>query len=126
MDYVVFVAEFGCGRGGGFRLGENGIAAAPGVGIEHKELAGVSASVAQKLEAVGFGAGKSLFVAKNDSGGVILELAGADETTASEAIVGARHRVFLRVAIKVRSGILHDDVVADPVVQVGGRAGVDV
>src|SRR6266436_9233193 len=82
--------------------------------------------MAKKFEPIGFWAGKSLLVAKNDTGGIIFELAHADEAAARATLVRARHKVLLRAAVKRRSRILRNNVVVDPIFQCGSRARVNV
>ena len=94
VNDIVFVAH---GRRGrlGFGLGKDGVDAAVVVGVKHEKLAGVGASVAKELETVGLGAGERVLVPKNNTGGVIFKLAGADETAADAQRVGAGDGVFL-------------------------------
>ena len=84
------------------------------IGVEHEELAGVSAGVAQKFEAIGLGAGERVLVAEDDACGIVFEFAGANEAAASALLAGSGHGVFLRIGVERRDGILHDDVFADP------------
>jgi len=67
-----------------------------------------------------------LLVAKNNAGGIILELAGADKAAARAALVSAGNGVFLSVCVERIGGILHHNVIADPVLQRGGRSRVNV
>src|SRR4029077_15661923 len=126
MHHIVFVAHFGDGRGGGFDFAKDLVDAAFGVGIEHEELAGVGARVAQELEAVGLGTGERLLVTEDDAGGIVFELAGADEAAARALLAAAGHGVFLGVGVKRGRGILRDDIVANPMFERVGVAGVDV
>src|SRR6266571_2569494 len=82
--------------------------------------------MAEELEAVGLGPGKGLFVAKDDAGGIFLELACADEAAAGAALFGAGYGVFLEISVEGRSGILLDDVAANPVFEGSGCAGIHV
>jgi hypothetical protein len=122
---AVFVFYGGDGRDS-FGVGEDGVDAALGIAVEHEELAGVRARVAQELEAVGFGAGERVFVTEDDASGIFLEFAGADEAAADAALVGAGNRVFLGVGVEAVGVILLDDGGVDPGLQRGFRAGVHV
>ena len=126
VNDIVLIAHFGCGMGAGFDLGENFVDAFLVVGIEKEKLAGVGLGVAQKFEAVGFGTGESVFVAENDACGIFLELAGADEAAAGAALAGAGHSVFLGVGVKSGERILDNDAFANPVLNSGGSAEIDV
>src|SRR5690349_23697974 len=113
MDDAVFVGKLGGGSRGGFGFGENSVHALLRVGIEHEELAGVQASVAKEFEAVGFRAGESVFVAEDDSRGIVFELAGADEAAASALFGSAGDGELLGVSVKSGSGVLEEDAVAN-------------
>src|ERR1041384_352262 len=125
MDDAILVAKFGVRRRG-FRLGEKFIHAPLGIGIEHEELAGMCLRVAKELEAVGFGAGKRLFVAEDDTGGIFFELARANKTATSAALFGAGHGVFLGVSVKRGHRILLQSAVAHPVGESSTGTGVDI
>ena len=126
MDDAVFVGEFGGGRRGGFGFGENSVHAFLRVGIEHEELAGMQTSVAEEFEAVGFGAGESVFVAEDDAGGIVFELTGADEAAARAFFGGTGDGELLGVGVESGCGILEEDAVANPLFDFGGGARVDV
>src|SRR5262252_526220 len=113
MGDAILVAHFGGSRVFGF--GEDFIHAPLRIGIEHEKLASVRLRVAEKLKTVGFGAGESLFVAKDNAGGIVFEMTGADEAATRAALPCAGHGVFLRISVERRSGILLDDAVANPV-----------
>src|ERR1700720_4491875 len=115
MHYAVFVAQFGGRRRSGLRFGEKRVYAALRVRVQHEKLAGVGACVAKQFEAIGLRAGKCLLVTKNDSGGIILELARADKSPARASFVCAGNGVLLRVSVKGRGRVLHDDVVVSPI-----------
>ncbi len=82
--------------------------------------------VAEEFEAVGLGAGERVLVAEDDAGGILLELAGTDEAAARESLLRSRHGVLLRVGVEAGARVWDDDLFADPALQSGGRAGVDV
>src|SRR6266852_1053019 len=84
------------------------------------------AYMAKEFQAIRFWTGKSLFVAKNNTGRIILELARADKAAAHAALFGAWNGVLLSVAVKRKGRVLHDNVVADPIFQCGSRPRVDV
>src|SRR5262249_20280976 len=125
MGDAILVAQFG-GWSRFFRFGEDFICAPLRIGIEHKKLAGVRLCVAEKLETVSLGAGESLFVAEDDSRGIVFQMAGADEAATRAAFLRAGHGVFLRVGVERWSGILVDDAVASPVFETCGGARVDI
>src|SRR5215469_5872259 len=124
MGDAILVAHFGGRRVFGF--GEDFIHAPLRIGIEHKKLAGVGLRVAEKLKTVGFGPGESLFVAKDNAGGIVFEMACSDEAATRATLFRAGHRVFLRISVEGRSGILLDDAVANPVFEACGGAGVNI
>src|SRR5262249_44010470 len=97
-----------------------------GIGVEHEELAGVQARVAQQFQPIGLGTGKRVLVAKHDSGGIVLKLPSADAAAACAPLMRTRNREFLRVVIEGRRGVLQQDRVANPLCNLGGRARVDV
>jgi hypothetical protein len=113
-------------RSGGLGGFEDCVDALPGIRVEHEELAGMCARVAKEFEAVRLGTGESVLVPENDSSGVVLEFACADETAASELQSRSGDSVFLGVGIKGRDRILYDDAFADPALQRGCGAGVNV
>src|SRR5256885_1145162 len=126
MGDAVFVAEFDFRRGSRFGFTENGIDALLRVGIQHEELTSMRAGVTKKLEPVGFWAGQGVLVPEHDAGGIVLQLAGPDETAASAAFAGAWDGVFLGIGVEGGRGILDDNVTADPLLQRGGGASIDV
>src|SRR5689334_7767664 len=99
VGYAVLITKFGF-RGTCLRFGKNLVHAALGIGIEHKKLVGVRLHVAEKFEAIGFGAGERLFVAEDDASGIILEVARADEAATRAALVRAGSCVFLGVGVE--------------------------
>ena len=126
VDYPVFVGEFGDWRSGGGEFVEELVDGELRVGIEHEELTGVGVRVAEQFETVGFGARKGVFVTEDDAGGIVFEMADADEATAGAAETGAGDGEFLGVGVEGGRGVLLDDVLGDPGVEAGGGAGVDV
>ena len=126
VDDAIFVSELGGGSGGGFGFCEDRIYAFLRIGIQHEELAGMGASVAEEFKAVGFGAGECKFVTEDNAGGIFLETSSADEAAASALFSCAGDGELLGVSVKGGSGILGDDVVANPFVNFCGGAGVDV
>src|SRR5437867_3238075 len=125
MDDAIFVAKLGVRRRG-FGLDEKFIHAPLGITIEHEELAGMCLRVAKELEAVGFGAGKRLFVAEDDTGGILFELAGANKTVTSATLFGSGYGVFLGVSVKRGRRILLQSAVAHPVGESRSGTGVDI
>src|SRR6267154_6698817 len=106
MHDAVFVAQYRGGRRGGFCLGEYRVDMALRVRIKHEKLASVRARVAKEFQAIGFRPGERLLVAKNNAGGIILELSGAYEAAARPALIAAGDGVFLCVCVKRIGGVL--------------------
>ena len=65
-------------------------------------------------------------MAMHDAGGIILHLADADEALAHSPLAGIGHLEFLEVGVEAGRGVLRQNAVANPIVQMLGRAGVDV
>src|SRR5712671_4002389 len=106
MHDAVFVAQFRDGRRGGFCLGEYRVDTALSVRIEHEQLTSVRTRLTKEFQAIGFRARERLLVAKNNAGGIILELSGAYEAAARAVLVAAGNRVFLSVCVERIGGIL--------------------
>src|SRR6185437_3470028 len=69
---------------------------------------------------------EGMLVPENDAGGIVLEFACAYETAASELQAGSGDGVFLRVGVEGKDRILNDDAFADPALERGRGASVDV
>ena len=78
MNDSIFVGDRDIGLCGS---GEQGFDLA-GVLVKHKNLAKVGAGGAEQVEAIGFRLGEGLFVAEDDTGGIILNAAEGDEAAA--------------------------------------------
>src|SRR5258708_39842721 len=89
VNYSVFIGEFGNRSSGGLRFVENFFYALMRVGIQHKKLARVRASVAKQFEAIGLWTRESMFVAENEAGGIFLEPACANDTAAGARLGNA-------------------------------------
>src|SRR6202795_1288761 len=74
--------------------------------VEHEELAGLRAGVAEKLDAVRLGSRKRTLVGENDVCGVILNAAQGDESDPCAARPGAGDGGVLRVDVDTRRGVL--------------------
>ena len=72
------------------------------------------ARVAEQFEAVDLGPGECLFVAEDDTSGVVFDTAQGDETLAGAALGAARHGVLLQINIDAGRGIAEQDAVANP------------
>lgn len=125
VDDAVFIAKLGI-RSRRFRLGEDFIDAPPRIGVEHEELAGMRLRVAKQFQAVGFGTGKGLLVAKNHAGGIFFEPAGADKAVSDAALFRPGDRVLLRVSVEPRRRILPQNATGNPVREYPGGASVHV
>src|SRR5579862_6431092 len=126
MHDVVFIAQQHFGGGRALNVRQNSIDTLLRVGVQHKELARVRAGVAKEFKAIGFGTGERVLVAEDDTGGVVLKLAGADETATRALLARSGNSVLLGVSVKRWGGILFDDVFADPTFERGSGAGIDV
>src|ERR1700746_3231367 len=126
VNHAIFVGEFGHGSGGRLRFVENFFDALLWVGIQHKKLAGVRASVAKQFEAVGLWARECVFMAENDAGGIFFKPAYANKAAARAPFGSAGNGEFLRVGIESGRWILDDDVIANPLVHFGRSAAVDI
>src|SRR5882724_9347153 len=115
VHHPVFIAHFRGRRGGRFGLRQNSINASLRIGIQHEELPGMHFRVPQQLQAVRFRPGKRVFVPEDYPRGIFFQFSRADEAAARAAFFRSRHHIFLRVRIKRRSGILHDNMVANPI-----------
>src|SRR5205085_23252 len=125
MDDAVFIAELGF-RNGRFGLDENFIDAPLRIGVKHEELAGVGLRVAKKFEAVSLRPGKSLFVAEDHAGGIIFELACANEAASRAALFRAWDGIFLGISVERWRGILPHDAVRHPSGECGSGTRIDV
>src|SRR5712671_1855162 len=99
MHDAVFVAQFRGGGRRGFCLGKYRVDAALRVRIKHEKLTSVRARLTKEFQTIGFRARERLLVAKNNAGGIILELSGTYEAAARAALVAAGNRVFLCVCV---------------------------
>ena len=138
VDDVVFVGDGEVGRGGvwsdhaadGF-AGTAGsedelFGGKGGVGVEHVDLLAVGAGGLEEGEAIGFVLGEGLLVAVDDLVGVVVEVAEGDEAAAFADFGCAGDGVGLGVAVDGGLGLFGEDVVATPLVEGLGGAGVDV
>src|SRR5258708_2378426 len=78
------------------------------------------------LKPVGFRTGKSVLVAEDDARRIIFELSCADKAPACAVLLSTRQGKFLRVGVKRRRGVLHENAVVNPAIERGGGACVDV
>src|SRR5712664_1648212 len=115
VHHPVFIAHFRGRRGGRFGLRQNSINTPLRIGVQHEKLPRVHLRVPQQLQAVRLRPGKRVFVPEDDAGRILFQLSRADESPPRAAFFRSRHRIFLGVHIKRRSGILHDDIVANPI-----------
>ena len=109
-----------------FRFAQDRIDGVGRVRIEHEDLAEMRARVVEKFPAILLGTGQRLFVAKNDVSGIIFHLAEADEALASEALARIGHLELLEIGVKTGCGILRQNALANPILEVLGGARVDV
>ena len=107
VHHTVFVAHFTRQRRCWFGLTEQRINATLGIGVQHEKLTGMHARMTKKLQPVGFGPGKSLFVAEHDSRGIIFKLAGANEAAAGTVLAASGDSVFLCLRIECWGRSLH-------------------
>ena len=83
MDDAIFVGDGDIGICGS---GEQGFDLA-GIFVEHENLAEMGAGGAEQVEAIGFGLGEGLFVAEDDTGGIVLDAAQGDEAAAFQFLL---------------------------------------
>src|SRR5262250_1228095 len=67
-----------------------------------------------------------MLMPKDDFVRVVFEVSRADETPARAALGTAWDGVFLRIRVEGSNGILHDNMVGNPVVEHRGGAGINV
>jgi hypothetical protein len=95
MDDSIFVGDRDIGICGsveqGFYLAR--------VLVKHKNLAKVGAGGAEQVEAIGFRFGEGLFVAEDDTGGIILNAAEGDEAAAFQFCAGTGKNEALRIGV---------------------------
>ncbi len=135
VDHAVLIEHFRCRRRSRFGFRQNRVDALLRVRIQHEKLPGVRLRVPQKFQPVGFRPGKRVLVPEDDPRGILLQFSRPDKAAPRAAyfvlsdriaVVRPGNRVFLRVSIKRRRGILHHHLIVNPVLDRRSRARVHI